>query len=101
MVSPGFEAVYAGEKSSSLTEKVDINATLTTDQTGNIIRKWSTWPWTWSGREKDFGEGVALAAKPYLQPYRRQPWRPRSPQASAWTSRPRRYQTARMDGFCP
>lgn len=59
MVSPGFEAVYTGEKSSSLTEKVDINATFTTDQTGNIIRKWSTWPWTWPGREKDFGEGVA------------------------------------------
>ena len=59
MVSPRFEAVYTGEKSSSLTEKVDINTTLTTDQTGNIIRKWSTWPWTWPGREKDFGEGVA------------------------------------------
>lgn len=43
MVSPGFEAVYPGEKSSSIDDH--------TDQYGNVIEKWSPWTWTWPGGE--------------------------------------------------
>lgn len=42
MVSPGFEAVYTGEK----------------DDTGHVISKWSTWTWTFPGREKEWGDEI-------------------------------------------
>lgn len=58
MVSPGFEAVYTGEKSPSLTEKVEGNVTLTTDDAGNVIKRWSTWTWTWPGQEKDWDDEI-------------------------------------------
>jgi hypothetical protein len=58
MVLPGFEAVYTGEKSPSLTEKVEVNTTLTTDDAGNVIKRWSTWTWTWPGEEKDWDDEI-------------------------------------------
>ena len=53
-VSPGFEAIYTGKKSSSEGEKEDIITTLTSDNAGNEIRKWSVVSWTFPGQEKDW-----------------------------------------------
>lgn len=58
MVSPGFEAVYTGEKSTSLTEKTEGPFTITTDEEGNIIKKWSTWTWTFLGQEVDWNDEI-------------------------------------------
>ena len=58
MVSPGFEAVYTGEKSSSEGETVEINTTVTADEAGNEIIKWSVFSWTFPGREKDWDEEI-------------------------------------------
>lgn len=58
MVSPGFEAVYTGEKSSSPVEKTELITTVTTDEEGNIIRKWSVFSWTWPGQEKDWNAEI-------------------------------------------
>lgn len=55
-LSPGFEAIYTGKKSSSDSEKVEIITTVTSDNAGNEIRKWSVVPWTWPGQEKDWDE---------------------------------------------
>ncbi len=52
MVSPGFEAIYTGKKPSSEGERVEIITTVTTDQAGNEIRKWSVVSWTFPGEEK-------------------------------------------------
>lgn len=58
MVSPGFETIYTGKKSSSKDEKVEVITTVTTDETGNQIRKWSVVSWTFPGQEKDWDEEV-------------------------------------------
>ena len=58
MVSPGFEAIYTGRKSSSEGEKVEIITTVTADQAGNQIRKWSVVSWTFPGQEKDWDEEI-------------------------------------------
>lgn len=58
MVSPGFEAIYTGKKFSSDSEKVEIITTLTSDNAGREIRKWSLVPWTWPGQEKDWDEEI-------------------------------------------
>lgn len=63
MVAPGFEAMYMGEKSSSPVEKTEIITTLTTDKAGNIIRKWSVFPWTWPGQEKDWDDSIKYINK--------------------------------------
>lgn len=67
MVSPGFEAVYTGEKSSSPIEKTEIITTLTTDKAGNMIRKWSVFPWTWPGQEKDWDDNIKYINKMQLK----------------------------------
>ncbi|MBN1222960.1 MAG: hypothetical protein JXB23_06900 [Candidatus Aminicenantes bacterium] len=58
LVSPGFEAVYTGETSSSPVDKTEIITTLTQDKAGNIIRKWAVFPWTFPGQEKDWDEKI-------------------------------------------
>ena len=59
MVSPGFEAVYTGEKTSEKGERiVDDIVTLTSDDNGNIIRKWTTWGMTVPGDEAKWGEEI-------------------------------------------
>jgi hypothetical protein len=60
MVSPGFEAVFTGEKSSSPVEKIKINTTLMTDEMGNVMRKWSVFPWTFPGQEKDWDDEITF-----------------------------------------
>jgi hypothetical protein len=57
-LSPGFEAVYTGKESLSGSEKVEIITTLTSDNAGHEIRKWSVVSWTWPGREKDWDEEI-------------------------------------------
>jgi len=54
MVSPGFEAVYTGEKSSCPIEKDELITGLATDKDGNIIRRWPTFTWTFPGQEKNW-----------------------------------------------
>ncbi|WP_445475230.1 hypothetical protein ACT9XH_00340 [Methanococcoides methylutens] len=58
MVSPGFEAIYTGKKSSSEGEKEDINTTITSDNAGNEIIRWPVFSWTFPGQEKDWDEEV-------------------------------------------
>jgi len=58
MLSPGFEAVFTGEKSSSPVEKTEINTTLTTDEAGHVLRKWSVFTWTFPGQEKDWDDEI-------------------------------------------
>ena len=58
MVSTGFEAVYTGEKSSSKGETVEINTTVSADEAGNEIIKWSVFSWTFPGQEKDWDEEI-------------------------------------------
>ncbi len=58
MVSPGFEAIYTGKKSSSEGERVEIITTVSADQAGNQIRKWSVVSWTFPGEEKDWDEEI-------------------------------------------
>ena len=58
MVTAGFEAIYTGKNYSSEGEKVEIITTVTTDQEGNEIRKWSVFSWTWPGQEKDWDEEI-------------------------------------------
>ncbi|MHC4618807.1 MAG: hypothetical protein ACYTEQ_13770 [Planctomycetota bacterium] len=62
-VSPGFEALYTGKKSSSEGEKVDIITTLTSDNAGDEIRKWSVFSWTFPGQEKDWDDEVKYINK--------------------------------------
>ena len=57
-LSPGFEAVYTGRKSSSDSEKAELITTVTQDNTGHEIRKWSVVSWTWPGQENDWNEEI-------------------------------------------
>ncbi|KAF5419033.1 MAG: hypothetical protein C5S44_11715 [Candidatus Methanocomedens sp.] len=57
-VSPGFEAVFTGEKSSSEGEKADIITTITSDNAGNEIIRWPVFSWTFPGQEKDWDEEI-------------------------------------------
>lgn len=57
-VSPGFEAIYTGKKSSSEGEKEDIITTITSDNAGNEIRRWPVFSWTFPGQEKDWDEEI-------------------------------------------
>ncbi len=43
LVSPGFEAVYTGERDISKIDQSDINLSYTQDQEGNVFMKYSTW----------------------------------------------------------
>jgi len=57
-VSPGFEAIYTGKKSSSEGEKEELITTITSDNAGNEIRKWPVVSWTFPGQEKDWDEEI-------------------------------------------
>jgi hypothetical protein len=57
-VSPGFEAIYTGKKSSSEGEKEEIITTITSDNAGNEIRRWPVFTWTFPGQEKDWDEEI-------------------------------------------
>jgi hypothetical protein len=63
ILSPGFEAVYTGEKSSEPVEKDELITGLTTDKNGNIIRKWSTVTWTFPGQEKNWDAEIKYINK--------------------------------------
>lgn len=58
MVSPGFEAVYTGEKATTPIEKSEQRSVGVrfTDESGNVIEKWSTWTWTFSDQWPEEGE---------------------------------------------
>ncbi len=58
LVTPGCEAVYTGERSSGSIEKVDVITVLTSDDHGNVIRKWPTWSWTWPGQEDKWDDEI-------------------------------------------
>ena len=55
-VSPGFEAVYTGETSSSPVRENEMTATLYSDEDGNLISQWSTIPWTFPDNEDGWKE---------------------------------------------
>ncbi|UCG60044.1 MAG: hypothetical protein JSU70_11085 [Phycisphaerales bacterium] len=57
-VSPGFEAIYTGKKSSSEGEKVDMITTITSDDAGDEIRRWPVFSWTFPGQEKRWDEEI-------------------------------------------
>lgn len=57
-LSPGFEAIYTGKKSSSDRERVEVITTVTSDNAGNEIRKWPVVSWTGPGQEKDWDEEI-------------------------------------------
>jgi hypothetical protein len=63
-VSPGFEAIYTGKKSSSEGEKEDgIITILTSDNAGNQIRRWPVFSWTFPGKEKEWDEEIKYINK--------------------------------------
>ena len=56
MVSPGWEAVYTGETSSSEVEPGSGPVYTFVDDDGNVMKKWSTWTWTWLGQEGEWDD---------------------------------------------
>ena len=56
-VSPGFEAAYTGETSSTPVQENELITTLHSDENGNLIRQWSTIPWTFPDKEGQWKEG--------------------------------------------
>jgi hypothetical protein len=56
-VSPGFEATYTGETSSTPVQENEMISTLHSDESGNLIRQWSTIPWTFPDKEDGWKEG--------------------------------------------
>jgi len=57
-VSPGFEAAYTGETSSTPVRESEMTTTLHSDENGNVIRQWSTIPWTFPDKEVGWKEGA-------------------------------------------
>ena len=55
-VSPGFEAVYTGETSSTPVRKNDMISTLYSDESGNLIRQWCTIPWVFPNEKGEWRE---------------------------------------------
>jgi len=60
MVSPGFEAVYTGEISSTEVRKNEMISALYSDADGNLIRQWSTVPWTFPGKENEWDDEIKI-----------------------------------------
>jgi hypothetical protein len=59
-VSPGFEAVYTGETSSTEVRENEMISTLYSDANGNLIRQWSTIPWTFPGKENEWDDETKI-----------------------------------------
>jgi hypothetical protein len=57
-VSPGFEAIYTGKKSSPEGEKKELITTITSDNAGNEIRRWPVFSWTFPGQEQNWNEEI-------------------------------------------
>jgi len=57
-VSPGYEAAYTGETSSTPVQENEMVTTLYSDENGNLIRQWSTIPWTCPDKEGEWKEGA-------------------------------------------
>jgi len=55
-VSPGFEAVYTGETSSTPVRKNQMVSTLYSDEDGNLINQWCTIPWIFPDEEGGWKE---------------------------------------------
>ncbi|MHC4463271.1 MAG: hypothetical protein ACYS30_17840 [Planctomycetota bacterium] len=55
-VSPGFEAVYTGETSSTPVQKSEMTNTLYSDENGNLIRQSCTIPWIFPNEEGQWKE---------------------------------------------
>jgi hypothetical protein len=55
-VSPGFEAVYTGETSSTPVQKSQMISTLYSDEDGNLISQWCTIPWIFPNEEGQWKE---------------------------------------------
>ncbi len=55
-VSPGFEAVYTGETSSTPVRKSEMTSTVYSDEDGNLISQWSTIPWIFPNEEGEWKE---------------------------------------------
>ena len=60
VVSPGFEAVYTGETTSTLVREDEMISTLYSDADGNLIRQWSTIPWTFPGKENEWDDETKI-----------------------------------------
>ncbi len=57
-VSPGFEGVFTGEKSSSAIEETELITARATDDAGNVIVRWPVFSWTFPGQEKDWDDEI-------------------------------------------
>jgi hypothetical protein len=55
-VSPGFEAAYTGETSSTPVQENQMVSTLYSDEDGNLISQWCTIPWTFPDKEAGWKE---------------------------------------------
>ena len=55
-VSPGFEAVYTGETSSTPVRENQMTSTLYSDEDGNLISQWCTIPWIFPNEEGQWKE---------------------------------------------
>jgi hypothetical protein len=65
-VLPGFEAVYTGETSATPVQEKEMITTLHSDENGNLIRQWSTIPWTFPDKEGGWKEGEGDDTVKYL-----------------------------------
>jgi len=55
-VRPGFEAVYTGETSATPVRENDMTSTLYSDESGNLISQWCTFPWFFPNEEGQWAE---------------------------------------------
>ncbi|MFX0200257.1 MAG: hypothetical protein ACFFCW_29410, partial [Candidatus Hodarchaeota archaeon] len=55
-VSPGFEAVYTGEISSTPVQRSEMTNTVYSDKDGNLISQWCTIPWFFPNEEGQWKE---------------------------------------------
>lgn len=58
LVSPGFEAVYTGERSSSSIEEAELITIRGTDDAGNVMIRWPVFSWTFPGQEEAWDNEV-------------------------------------------
>ncbi len=56
-VSPGFEAAYTGETSSTPVRESQMVSTLYSDENGNLIGQWCTIPWIFPNEKGEWKEG--------------------------------------------